>query len=68
MLYALSILLLSYCADIDVYTEEGLARSQNVQQCVNVLLSKEGVTVDCRDGQGLTPLHWALQLPSEYFI
>ena len=53
-------------ADIDEYTEEGLAHSQNIQQCVSVLLSKGGVTVDCRDGQGLTPLHWAIQLPSEY--
>ena len=52
--------------DIDEYTEEGLAHSQNIQQCVSILLNKGSMTVDSRDGQGLTPLHWAIQLPSEY--
>ena len=50
--------------DVEEYTDEGLTFSQNVQQCVAVLLDK-GVSVDCQDSQGLTPLHWALQLPSK---
>jgi ankyrin repeat protein len=49
---------------IEEYTEEGLAHSQNVQQCVSVLLDK-GVPVDCQDPQGRTPLHCAVQLPSK---
>ena len=54
-------------ADIEEYTEEVVAHSQNVQQCVSVLLDK-GVPVDCRDAQGRAPLHWAAQLPSECTI
>ena len=54
-------------ADIEEYTEESVAHSQNVQQCVSVLLDK-GVPVDCRDAQGRAPLHWAVQLPSECTI
>ena len=42
-----------------------MAHSQNVQQCVSVLLDK-GVPVDCQDTQGRTPLHLAVQLSSEY--
>ena len=53
-----------YIADVEEYTEEGLAHSQNVQQCVSVLLDKR-VPVDCQDAQGRTPLHWAVQLPSK---
>lgn len=53
-----------YIADVEEYTEEGLAHSQNVQRCVSVLLDK-GVSVDCQDAQGRTPLHWAAQLPSK---
>ena len=38
--------------------------SQNVQQCISVLLDK-GVPVDCQDTQGCIPLHYAAQLPSK---
>lgn len=52
-------------ADVEEYTEEGLIHSQNVQQCVSVLLDN-GVLVDCQDTQGHTPLHYAAQLSSKY--
>ena len=51
--------------DIEEYTEENVVHSQNVRQCLSILLDK-GVPVDCRDAQGRTPLHWACQLPSKY--
>ncbi len=46
----------------DLYDEGQQLKAQNVQECLRMLLER-GASVECRDGQGMQPLHWALQFP-----
>ena len=48
----------------ELYTEEAALQSQNVLECLRILIER-GAPVDCRDGGGMQPLHWALQFPCE---
>ena len=46
------------------YTEEAQLHSVNMQECLRLILERGG-DVTCYDAQGMTPLHWALQFPSQ---
>ena len=46
------------------YTDEAQIHSVNMQECLKLILEWGG-DVECRDAQGMTPLHWALQFPSQ---
>ena len=47
--------------------EGGVARSQRVLQCVEILL-QNGAVVTATDDQGMQPLHWAFQYPSNIAV
>ena len=46
------------------YTKEAHIHSQNMQECLRLILEWNG-DVASQDAQGMQPLHWALQFPSE---
>ena len=47
------------------YTDEAQIHSVNMQECLKLILERGG-DVTCCDANGMTPLHWALQFPSQY--
>ena len=50
-------------SDPEVY-EQALNQCKNVQACAAILMEK-GAKVNLADQQGMQPLHYAMQFPSE---